>query len=92
LLEARSVLWRDNNHHARCQHGCLDCVLTYDVMQEATAMLLRRREACEVLNEVLNRWPIPHGPRSGTITDTSPQVSGKRERLSRQERKRRLAL
>ena len=55
LREARNVLWRDESHHTRCQHGCLDCVLTYDVMHDAAATLLRRREACEALAGLLNQ-------------------------------------
>jgi DEAD/DEAH box helicase domain-containing protein len=90
LIEARSVLWRDGNHHTRCQHGCLDCVLTYDVMQEAAAVVLRRKEACEVVENVLKRNPIQNGPQPASTPDTSLQISGKRGRLSREERKRRI--
>jgi hypothetical protein len=90
LLEARSVLWLDENHHTRCQHGCLDCVLTYDVMQEAAAVLLRRKEACEVLDNVLARHPVEHGRQPVSGPDNSPQVSCKHGRLSREERKRRI--
>jgi hypothetical protein len=89
LHEARDVLWHDENHHARCEHGCLDCVLIYDVMFDVTAARLRRRAACEALDGLL---PLKHRTKASptSITSDQPITNSGNQRPSREKRKQRL--
>lgn len=52
LRQAYQVLYRDEEHHRRCDSGCLDCILTYSI-QEQFGGALQRREACAVLDRLL---------------------------------------
>jgi Lhr-like helicase len=52
LQRAHQVLYRDAGHHARCEAGCLDCILSYGI-QEQVGTPLCRREACQYLERLL---------------------------------------
>jgi DEAD/DEAH box helicase domain-containing protein len=53
LIAARSGLWVNNEHDALCAHGCLDCVLTFDLYDEASQGRLQRRRAREVIDALI---------------------------------------
>ena len=52
LRGALRVLYRDAEHHRRCESGCLDCILTYSI-QEQVSEGLQRRQAHQALEELL---------------------------------------
>ena len=52
LQRAHQVLYRDAGHDARCESGCLDCILSYGI-QEQVGTALCRREACRFLERLL---------------------------------------
>ncbi len=52
LRRAHQVLYRDAEHHARCQKACIDCILSYGIQQQVGTPLCRR-EACLWLERAL---------------------------------------
>ncbi len=52
LRAALRVLYRDEEHHRRCEAGCLDCILTYSI-QEQVCEDLQRRQAHQALEVLL---------------------------------------
>ena len=53
LQNAKRVLFRDEEHHRRCETGCLDCILTYSI-QEQISEGLQRRSAHSALEGLLD--------------------------------------
>jgi hypothetical protein len=54
LLEALRTLWIDEDHHARCETACLDCLLTFDAQEAMRRGLLNRRLVHRVLDGLLS--------------------------------------
>lgn len=53
LERARDLLYLDAEHHERCRHACLDCLLTFDAQMKAERGELDRRRGLEVLDRML---------------------------------------
>lgn len=53
MKSALHVLFRDEEHHRRCDSGCLDCILTYSI-QEQLSEGLQRRSAHSALESLLH--------------------------------------
>ena len=58
LEGASQALWVDETHHALCDDGCLDCVLTFDLYSDEHQRKLRRRDALALLDTLLH-GPVP---------------------------------
>lgn len=52
LEDAYALLYRDEEHHLRCETACFDCILSYGI-QEQFGQQLRRQAACDLLKGVL---------------------------------------
>ena len=53
---AQNVLWIDEQHHERCETGCLDCLLSFN-RQMAARQPYRRPQAYDALRGLLDRPP-----------------------------------
>lgn len=53
LRRAHQVLYRDSSHDARCEQGCMDCILSYGIQGQFEGGL-NRRKACRWLEEVMH--------------------------------------
>jgi len=62
LLRAREVLWVSEEHDRRCGSGCLDCILGFDTQAAAERGVLKRREACDLLRQILQPPAGADGP------------------------------
>jgi Lhr-like helicase len=58
VLRAMQVLRRDDDHHSKCEKGCLHCILTTSSQRDWETGNLVRREAYNLLELLLNGDPI----------------------------------
>jgi ATP-dependent helicase YprA (DUF1998 family) len=96
LESAKSALFVNEEHHARCETACLDCLLTFDAQDAMRQGLLKRRLAWQVLGALLTgssaefgSAPNPDKESSDDITNSiEPSENGlisKEERIARAE-------
>lgn len=73
LERAKDVLFISEEHHQRCEHGCLDCLLGFDISEDRS-VALDRREAWEILNALLEGQPahLPGVQDEPAASDRSP--------------------
>jgi len=93
LTTARSVMFVNEAHHARCETACLNCLLSYSAQMVATQNLFQRRLAIEVLDALLDERALPAPPTKIPTqtpahgTTPLPLLSSD-ERLKRAEKRR----
>lgn len=90
LERTQEVLFLSETHHRRCETACLDCLLTFDAQEAMSRGLLKRKEAYEVLSQLLTgnilSLPDTEKPAGGKPLNSAPRLS-KDERVKRgQER------
>jgi len=93
LTTARSVMFVNEAHHARCETACLNCLLSYSAQMAATQNLFQRRLAIGVLDALLAGSVLPAPPtKIPTQTPaheiTPPLLPSNDERLKRAEKRR----
>lgn len=52
---ARQVVFVDEDHHARCESGCLDCLLSFDAQRAMADRPFARRQAHQCLTTLENQ-------------------------------------
>jgi hypothetical protein len=57
LEQAKQILFIDEEHHRRCEHGCLDCILGFDTHGDSETVISNRRQAYELLDSLLEGDP-----------------------------------
>lgn len=80
LVEARQALWVSESHHAHCEDGCLDCVLTFDLFSDETQRQLRRRAALDLLDALLR------GQQDAPVVPDDPPPTSTQARPDNAER------
>ena len=64
LEEARKTLYVSDEHDARCDVACLDCILTYGAQEAMDKGLLNRRLTLSALDSLLGDTSFPSGIES----------------------------
>jgi hypothetical protein len=89
LEAARERMFVKEEHHARCETACLDCLLTFDAQNAMDEGRLARRKAYDILSELLQGAPPP----TSSLTESpegapspSHRSKSKEERLARNRR------
>ncbi len=93
LTTARSVMFVNEAHHARCETACLNCLLSYSAQMVAAQNLFQRRLAIEVLDALLDERALPAPPakiptQTAAHETTLPPLPSNDERLQRAEKRR----
>jgi hypothetical protein len=55
LRRAREVLFVDEEHHQRCESGCLDCLLSFDAQRAMANRPFARRQAYQCLTGIVEQ-------------------------------------
>lgn len=61
LEETHRLLYGNAEHDKTCDHGCLDCILSFDANDSPDNIRPDRRGACKMLDDLLNhsKWTPP---------------------------------
>lgn len=89
LEAALAALFVNEEHDARCETACLDCLLTFDAQEAMNKGLLQRRNAYHVLNELLSGKAVSPQDRVTNQPDavrTHPAKGQANQLLSKEER------
>jgi hypothetical protein len=72
IEEARHLLYSNANHDKSCEHGCLDCILSFGPNDSSDDIRPDRRKACEMLAALMkgSTW-APPAPHSGSLGSES---------------------
>ncbi len=52
---ARQVVYVDEDHHSRCESGCLDCLLSFDAQRAMANRPFARRQAYQCLSKMVDQ-------------------------------------
>jgi len=82
LVEARNSLYVSDEHHARCEDACLDCILTFDAQEAMHNGLLNRRLALSAIDSLLTGIvPLPIVDADGALDRTLRALVRRRQTL-----------
>jgi hypothetical protein len=63
IRTARQVLFVDEEHHQRCETGCLDCLLSFDAQRVVATRPFSRRQAHQCLTKISEQASCAVGER-----------------------------